>query len=78
MTVTNEQRRALKAVAAKAAKVAELICQRDQAPIDHPFSDPPRMDLRPHGPDKSLQAIEAQLKAVAKDIDFYLSRPPEC
>ena len=77
MSITNEQQKALKAVAAKAAKVAEMIRQRDQAPIDRPFSDPPRVDLRPHGPDKPLQAIEAQLRAVAKDIGFYLSGPPE-
>ena len=75
MPVTSKQRKALETAAAQAAKVAELIRQRDQAPIDHPFSDPPRMDLRPQGPDKPLQAIEAQLRAVAKDIDFYLSDP---
>jgi hypothetical protein len=77
MTVTNEQRKALKAVAAEAAEVAELIRQRDQAPIDRPFSDPPRVDLRSHGPDIPLQAIEAQLRAIAKDIGFYLGGPPE-
>jgi len=76
MPVTNDQRKALEAVAARATEVAELIRQRDQAPIDHPFSDPPRRDLRPHGPDKPLQAIEARLRAVAKDIGFYLSGPP--
>jgi len=76
MPVTNEQRKELKAVAAKAAKVAELIRQRDQAPIDRPFSDPPRVDLRTHRGDTALQAIEAQLRAVAKGIVFYLSGPP--
>jgi hypothetical protein len=77
MPVTNDQREALKAVAAKADKVAELIRQRDQAPIDHPLSDLPRVDLRSHGPDKPLQCIEAKLRAVAEDIGFYLSGPPQ-
>jgi hypothetical protein len=76
MTVTNEQRKALKAVAAQATEAAELIRQRDQAPIDHPFRDPPRRELRPYGPDQALQDIERQLKRVASAIDYYLAQPP--
>jgi hypothetical protein len=77
MPVTSEQREALKAVAAKANKVAKLICQPDQAPVDHPLSDLPRRTLRRDAGDKALRTIEGHLKAVAKAIDSYLSGPPE-
>lgn len=71
MPVTNEQRKALAAVASQADKVAELIRQRDQAPIGS-FNDPPRTTLRPHGPDIDLQRIEGLLRAAAQAIGSYL------
>ena len=77
MAVTNEQRKVLKAVAAQATEVAELICQPDQAPVDHPLSDPPRRTLRPNSGDNALRGIESQLKAVAREIKAYLQQPPE-
>jgi hypothetical protein len=78
MTVTNEQREALEAVADKATEVAGLIRQDwgSGAP-EGGVQTRVNVDIPGHGPDHVLLNVERLLGDVIVAIEAYLQRPPE-
>jgi hypothetical protein len=77
MTITNEQREALEAVAAKAVEVAALIHQDwGSAAPDGGLQTRVNRDMPKHGPDHARLKVEHALGAVVNAINGYLRPPP--
>jgi hypothetical protein len=68
MTIQHEHE--LRELGERAAEVAQLIAQPDW-PLGV-FQTIVRRELKPHGPDKDLQSVEAALVNVAYTIEAYL------
>jgi hypothetical protein len=73
MAVTNEQRKALEAVAAKAVEIAALIHQEwGNAAPDGGLQTRVNRGMPKHGPDRALQNIDRLLGNVIQAIRRYL------